>query len=269
MGAHLVGTLQRQKKAVRGVTSQECNLERINEVRAYLRQMGSGPHQAVLLSVINKDRDNSFESFQRNVTMVQNFMEGIQALPMEGLVYFSSVDVYGRAPGLPLTEDSPIDPDTWYGISKAVGEWIVRTQGAGRFPVSVLRIPGIYGAGPNDRSVIGRLCAEIQKNQVVVVNGSGSVLRDYVYVQDVCSLVGLCLEKRYDGTLNVAVGKSLSLREIVQWIGQTLGKKVEMLKGPADAQREFDLVFNNKKLSAAFPDFSFTPFQEGIRSYFP
>ena len=69
-------------------------------------------------------------------------------------------DVYGRSPELPMSETTSLDPDTWYGLSKSTSEWIVREESNANCPTCILRLPGIFGRSPKDRSVIGRIDLE-------------------------------------------------------------------------------------------------------------
>ena len=145
--------------AVMAVGSSDCNFLDFHSVDALFKSFGEKAFTIIFLAVVNKTVDNSYSAFLDNVQMVWNLVSGARDANVESFVYFSSVDVYGRAPKLPMSETTSLDPDTWYGLSKSTSEWIVREELGSKFPTCLLRIPGIFGRSRNDRSVIGRLIA--------------------------------------------------------------------------------------------------------------
>src|SRR5438067_4047901 len=145
------------------VGSSDCNFLDSASVSELFKSFGGKPFTIIFLAVVNKDVDNSYSAFLDNVQMAWNLVSAARNANVESVVYFSSVDIYGRAPKLPMTEATSVDPDTWYGLSKSTSEWIVREELGSKFPACLLRIPGIFGRSPKDRSVIGRLIATIRK----------------------------------------------------------------------------------------------------------
>jgi nucleoside-diphosphate-sugar epimerase len=138
------------------VGSSDCNFLDFHSVHALFKSFGENAFTIIFLAVVNKSVDNSYSAFLDNVQMAWNLVSGARDVNVESFVYFSSVDVYGRAPKLPMSETTSLDPDTWYGLSKSTSEWIVREELGSKFPTCLLRIPGIFGRSLNDRSVIGR-----------------------------------------------------------------------------------------------------------------
>lgn len=61
-------------------------------------------------------------------------------------VHISSLAVCGPAPSLyePLTEESPLQPITPYGISKKAAEDVVQSY-AEKLPITIIRPPAVYG----------------------------------------------------------------------------------------------------------------------------
>ena len=231
------------------------------------KSFGGKPFTILFLAVVNKSVRNSYSAFLDNVKMVWNLVSSARDANVESLIYFSSVDVYGRSPSLPMSETTPLDPDTWYGLSKATSEWIVREELSSKCPTCILRLPGIFGRAPNDRSVIGRFVSTIRQEGKVYLHGDGGVLRDYVFAPDLCRAVEHLVARRVSGTFNLATGRSASLRQILDSIRDELGLDFEVAHLPADAERSFDMRYDTAKLSAALGEFDFSPLSAGIRSY--
>ena len=249
------------------VGSSDCNCLDFQSVHALFKSFGEKAFTIIFLAVVNKSVDNSYSAFLENVQLAWNLVSGARDANVESLVYFSSVDVYGRAPKLPMSETTSLDPDTWYGLSKSTSEWIVREELGSKFPTCLLRIPGIFGRSRNDRSVIGRLIASIRKEGKVYIHGDGKLLRDYVFAPDLCQVVERLVTRKASGTFNVATGTSVSLLQILEAIREGLGSDFEVVHLPANAERSFDMRYDTSRLSAAIGKFDFSPLSAGIRSY--
>lgn len=268
IGVCLVEHARRHGADVVAVASRDCDFRQADQVRILFDRLRGRSVSVVFLAVVNKSVANDFDAYSANVTIVRNLAEGLRRAPwVESLIYFSSVDVYGNHPAVPITEKTTIDPDTWYGLAKYCSEWMLGQAGGIDIPVTVLRIPGVYGAAANDRSVIGRFVEGIRQDGRVVIAGGGAVLRDYVFVGDVGRLVEALLPLRYDGVLNVATGRSLPLVEIVRRVGRALGTDVRVAHGPSDDARAFDLVFDVTRLRGIVPGFEFTDLEDGVGTY--
>ena len=182
--------------------------------------------------------------------MAWNLVSSACDANVESLIYFSSVDAYGRSLELPMSETTSLDPDTWYGLSKSTSEWIVREELGSKFPACLLRIPGIFGRSPKDRSVIGRLIASIRKEGKVYIHGDGKLLRDYVFAPDLCEVVERLITHKASGTFNVATGTSVSLLQILEDIREALGIDFQVVHLPANLERNFDMRYDIARPSA-------------------
>jgi nucleoside-diphosphate-sugar epimerase len=267
IGDFLCEHFSAQGAHVSAVGSADCNFLDPAAVQKLFEKFRGKPFSILFLAVVNKTADNSYSAFRDNVQMAWNLVSGARDQNVESLIYFSSVDVYGRSPNLPMSETTRLDPDTWYGLSKATSEWIVREELGSKFPTCILRLPGIFGHARNDRSVIGRFVSTIRREGKVYLHGDGEVLRDYVFAPDLCRVVERLVAHRVRGTINLATGQSVSLREILDSIREALGVDFEVVRLPADAERSFDMRYDTAKLSAALGEFDFSPLSAGIRSY--
>lgn len=267
IGGYLARYAQARGASVRALSSGECNFLDRSQVETFFRSMGPEPSTLVFLATVNKDVANTHQSFLENVQMVKHLIDGQRHARISSILYFSAADVYGCAPPIPLTEDAPIRPESWYSLGKAVGEWMLDHAESLPCPATILRIPGIFGRSPRDRSVIGRLVADAQTTGRVTIRGEGSILRDYVWVKDLCRVIEQLLPLRYHGVLNVATGRSLRMRDLVRTIGEVLHVDITQIFDPPDVKRAFDLVFDIRRLRSLLPTFQFSELAEGIRTY--
>ena len=252
---------------VSAVGSSDCNFLDPGQVQEFFKGLPREPLTILFLAVVNKDVRNSYSAFLDNVQMTWNLMSNLRDVKVESLIYFSSVDVYGRSPKLPMSETTSLDPDTWYGLSKSTSEWIVREESNANCATCILRLPGIFGRSGKDRSVIGRLISSIREKGKVYIDGDGGVLRDYVFAHDLCRVVERLVTRQAGGTFNLATGASVSLLQILATIRETLGVDFEVAHLPANVERNFDMCYDTARLSAALGEFDFSPLEAGIRSY--
>mgnify|MGYP001617556806 CR=1 FL=1 len=266
-----IGGYFTQRAKARGATvvslsSDDCNFLDGDGVRRFFRSLGPHPSTVVFLATVNKDVANSFQSFLDNVTMIQHLIDGHRHACVRSILYFSAADVYGRRPPVPLTEEAPVSPESWYSLAKVTGEWMLQAP-AMRCPVTILRIPGIYGLAPRDRSVIGRLVSAARTTGRMTIHGEGMNLRDYVWLDDLCRLIEGLLPLRYHGVLNVATGRSLRIIDIVRLIGEVLELDCTPVFDAQYPERTFDLVFDVGRLRSLLPGFRFSELADGIRTY--
>jgi UDP-glucose 4-epimerase len=257
----------RQAVLYTALSSSDCDLERPALVAERFHAFGSEDVSIVFTAAINPWLDNSPCSHDANVRMVGNFAAAVEQINLRRMVYLSTVDIYGDRPGLPITEDAPPRPDSWYGRAKYECEQILRRCENSGAVLSILRLPGVYGPGENDRSVVGKLVREIRDKHEVSIHGSGNALRDYLFLDDLCAVITRLLAAGTGGTWNVATGTSLSIRGIAAIIGEVLDRDFRTTGGPARQSRDFDLAFDNSRLLTAFPGLRFTSLRQGVRSY--
>jgi UDP-glucose 4-epimerase len=247
--------------------SKECDWRIRDQARLACKSLGEGPCTFLFLPAVNKQVKNDFESFSDNVQMIHQFIDAQNYCHNAHTVFFSSVDVYGRAPRLPISEETPLHPDSWYGFSKAVSEWTLSQYLPPAIPLTILRLPGVFGNGHHDRSVLGKWKSQIETTSRAKLCGTGKVLRDFLFVEDLGRLVKRLVENPLRETFNVASGKSLPLAEILNLVKKISKRDFKIEALPAETAREFDLVFNNKKIRSFFPDFVFTDFSQGLRMF--
>jgi nucleoside-diphosphate-sugar epimerase len=119
--------------------------------------------------------------------------------------------------------------------------------------------------------------------------GRGEERRSHIYIDDAVEVIGRSLRFRSTGTLNVAVRRALTYKEVAEEVVRIVGKPVEIsymprtipvVHRPYKATQVFRFIYNlgrpigpvvhrtflNSAIFAAFPDFRFTPLDKGLSS---
>jgi UDP-glucose 4-epimerase len=146
-----------------------------------------------------------------------------------GIVYPSSVEVYGIPERLPLCEDHPLRPVSPYAIAKAAAEGFLRAHSAKKnAAITIMRYASVYGPGELEPRAIPNFIRAALRGDPPLVDGDGLDVRDYVYVVDVveATLRALVATRKRFHIYNVGTGigyKTIDLaREIILLTGSNL-----------------------------------------------
>jgi UDP-glucose 4-epimerase len=147
---------------------------------------------------------------------------------VQRLVYLSSVSVYGSgdlAKGL----DAPLNPKTFYGISKMRAEEHVRRL-EDKISVAIVRCGNVYGYNKSMRfdAVINKLLFEANFRGTINIHGTGEQHRPFVFIDTVTEeLSKLRASTAPSGTMNL-VEHNFSINDIVEVLRE-LYPQLEMI----------------------------------------
>lgn len=152
----------------------------------------------------------------------RRLLEPIAASPIRRVVFISAQSVYGWRRPPPWSEAMEARPQTAYGLSKWVGEFLCSNLDAGIDAVS-LRLSRVYGIGVGHRLVWTRMPHRFAllagRGETIPVFGSGEQRLDLVHVSDVAEAVRRAVtapELPCRVALNVGGGAPLSTRRVAE-----------------------------------------------------
>jgi len=222
-------------------------------------------------TVPKQTRGATAYEFSGNLNSNINLIEKCIDFNIDRFVFISSGGtVYGIPEQIPVTENHPQNPISNYGLGKLTMEKLLYLYHYNQnFNYTVLRVSNAYGERQNpykNQGVIGVWLKNISQNKPIEIWGDGSVVRDYVYVQDVAHAVlnALAKVKRADIYNIGGGGKGHSLNEIINAIKEDLGISFEVNYKPS---RNFDVPVNVLDISKAIAEIGYQPtigLSEGI-----
>lgn len=181
-------------------------------------------------------------------------------------IYASTGNVYSPS-FFPLNEESPVRRDDWYALSKLHAEEALALF-RNDMSVTLARIFGIYGPEQADK-LIPNLVKSVRAGMPVKLApnpndelDTGGLKVSLCYIEDALEIFAHLIAKEGPNVINLAGPEALSVRGIVQAIGDQLGISPQF--ETANRSRTFDLVADVTKLTAMFNP-KFTPFVEGIQ----
>lgn len=180
-------------------------------------------------------------TYTQNVTGTVVLLEGMAAHGVGRIVFSSSAAVYGTPDTELVTEASPTRPESPYGESKLIGEWLLRDQAkATTLAHTSLRYFNVVGSGTPElrdtspHNLFPIIFDQLVAGNVPYINGDdyptpdGTCIRDYVHVADLASShvaaakvleTGGALEPVY----NLGSGDGLSVRQIMAAAARVTG----------------------------------------------
>ncbi len=178
--------------------------------------------------------------------------------------------VYGVSRSIPLDESHPTDPICSYGIHKlAIEKYLCLSHRLHGLDYCIVRPSNLYG--PRQRLDVAQGAVAVfldraSRGKPIQVWGDGSVVRDYVYVEDAAE--ALLKAAAFEGEqkiFNIGSGVGTSLKALIEAIEALLGHPVPVEYG---APRSLDVPANVLDTSLARRHLGWsarTPLAEGLR----
>ncbi len=171
-------------------------------------------HHAAQISVNRSVREPHFDA-EQNILGTINLLEASARHGVERFIFASTGGaLYGDAPTIPSSEDTPVVPLAPYGIAKASAEHYIRFFSAEHgMDAVVLRYANVYGPRQDphgEAGVVAIFSLKALADEECVIYGTGKQTRDFVYVKDVARASLLALEGK-PGTYNVGTGTETSI----------------------------------------------------------
>lgn len=124
-----------------------------------------------------------------NIMGLLSVLESARKTGVKRVVFSSSAAVYGDNPNVPLREDAPVAPTSFYGLSKVVSEqYLQMYHKVFGLEYIILRYANVYGERQGihgEGGVVYVFSAALAAGKKLTVFGDGEQSRDFVYVKDV------------------------------------------------------------------------------------
>jgi UDP-glucose 4-epimerase len=199
---------------------------------------------------------------ERSVLPTLRLLDRCRDLRPRRLIYLSSGGtVYGVPVRVPIDESCPTDPISAYGISKLMTEKYVqmfsRQHG---FDCSIIRLSNPYGpfqTARNGQGLIAELVRRFICNIPIEVWGDGSIIRDYIYIDDaIDALVKASMTEMASAIYNVGSGTGTSINELIHALTDIFDRAPPVIHKEA---RAYDLKCNVLDVKRAVAELRWKP----------
>jgi GDP-4-dehydro-6-deoxy-D-mannose reductase len=191
------------------------------------------------LAAVGPSFDQPMQYVDVNIGLQVNLCEAAlaqKATPR--LLIISSGTLYDPKAPQPLTEASPVLPNSPYAVSKIGQEQMGQYYASRGFEAIIARPFNHIGPGQGLGFIVPDFAQQIiaveKGEQPAVTVGNLEAQRDYTDVRDIVRAYRLLMEKGKSGeTYNICSGKPLSGQEILDGLCEAAGAKPEVKQDPA------------------------------------
>ena len=181
-------------------------------------------------------------TYEQNVTGTISVLAAMRTAEVPSIVFSSSAAVYGT-PGVDIvTEATETRPESPYGESKLVGEWLVASAARAHgfrhtslryFNVVGSAVPTLFDTSPHN--LFPLVVDALRNGETPVIHGDdyptrdGTCVRDYVHVADVAEAHVVAATRLDSGeplapVYNLGSGDGITVREIMTVFADVTGQ---------------------------------------------
>ena len=237
-------------------------------------------HCAAKVGGLQANMTQKGDFFYHNIMMNTNVIESARRSGVKKLISFLSTCVFANDVEYPLSPEKihlgkPHYSNDAYAYAKRMSDIQIQAYreqfGCEYFSV----IPtNIYGPGDNYNLQNGHVVPTLihkfylakKNNTPVEIWGTGKPLREFIYSEDVANLTSRLLEN-YSGSDPVILSTSqeVSIAELAEIIKNSINYKGKIIYQKEKPDGQFRKPSDNSVIKDLFPDFKFTPIEEGIQ----
>jgi len=210
---------------------------------------------------------------RNNTTVSRSLIQCCLKNEVRRFIFSSTAAVYGTPDKLQVTEDMPLQPESPYGRSKLMTEWMLEdTAAAHDFTYVALRYFNVAGADPAGRSghctddathllKIACEAATGQRSTIEIFGEdydtpAGTCIRDFIHVTDLAEAHVEALRHLENGgtslALNCGYGRGYSVKQVLAAVEQATGQPLPVRSAARRPGDPVALVANPEKLTKLF-----------------
>lgn len=212
-------------------------------------------HLAAMASVplsIEKPEECNDINVNSTIKLLKSAVEN----DVKKIVFSSSSSVYGENRNMPLKETEMPMPTSPYAASKASCELYLKTfyESYG-LDYTVLRYFNVFGPRQDKNSqyaaVIPNFISALLEGKQAEIYGDGEQTRDFVYIGDIARANINACKSDYNGIINIASGKKMTINRLYEIVKNTLGSDLEpkyLPERPGDIKHSLADTGNMEKI---------------------
>ena len=233
------------------------------------------------LNSVNESKIKMQQYFENNILQSYDFLNALSknALFLKKIILTSSRSIYGEMKkGNGSNEKDIPCPNSVYGVTKLLQERLFfdYCKNSG-IHLDIFRIFNVFGENQekfyNHIGVIPKLYESIKNKGAVFLNGSGKIMRDYIYIGDVLKIMKQSISKNLNENpcqeiYNLGTGKGFTLLEVATTFKKVLSKNftINLVKENDDIM--YSIAYTDKLISTFKYSFPSLLVDEFIMRYY-
>jgi Nucleoside-diphosphate-sugar epimerases len=175
------------------------------------------------------------QDIQANVLFSSNLFDACVKYGVKKVVFISSGGtVYGKESSCPLSENTPTNPISSYGVQKITIEKLLYLYNyMYGLDYRIIRLANPYGPYQRPDGVLGAVTTftyKALKGEEINVYGDGFVIRDFIYIQDaINAIIKVVNGESEHHVFNLGCGYGTSIKKLLETIEDALDIKVNVI----------------------------------------
>ncbi|QIG49946.1 NAD(P)-dependent oxidoreductase [Nordella sp. HKS 07] len=234
----------------------DCSWEQSAEM---LRGATALVHAAAHIPRNQKDPDEARACAEVNALGTLQLLRASEAAGLTRFIFISGANIL-RLQERPVHEDDAIGCEhaPYYLGSKVLGEIYVRSWSSQALRTLTLRPSAIYGPGMVS-GVFPLFIEQLRSGKPIVLKNGGSYRADFIWRDDVASLVAQALQGAQVGEVNLGSGQAHSLLEVAQLLCEVLNADPRLITVEPATDSAGSAGFSAVDISRAQRLFGFRP----------
>ncbi len=267
IGSKVYTSLKSDKKnTVTGIGSDKVDLSNTDSYKK-LKNIITADSTIIMCAGVKKQLGDNIDIFEKNLIIINNFIRAVSYVSPKKIIFISSASIYGEdvEHSVKIDENTLVANRSYYGMAKYMSELLLAKACTElKTELVILRPPLIYGDGDQSFGYgpTGFL-RKVLDGECITMWGSGTELREFIYIDDVVDIIKKLIDSKFNGVLNVVSGISYTYSDITKIIRENLHLdfEVSFRKRTKD---KVDHLFSDLRLRNVVQDFSFTSLNSGI-----
>lgn len=218
----------------------ECDLTDENRIKTIGKLLQNTDFFVHLSSEFRYAESNSLSAAHHTVELdIKGTILLLQQLrQLQGILFTSSIAVYGEPSYIPTDELCPTRPISFYGCGKLSTEKYLKLYCDDKnIPLTILRLAGVYGQRNRSEQAIPIFVRKALRNESI--NFHGKSIRDYIHVSDVIEAVISAIKLNQTNLFNIGTGIKFSSDFILKKIIQITKSQSKILHSEKSAGYDF------------------------------
>ncbi|WP_307794997.1 NAD-dependent epimerase/dehydratase family protein [Alkalihalobacillus sp. BA299] len=186
-------------------------------------------HQAAQVDV-TRSMKSPLTDASVNIMGTLNLLKYCKTFKIKKFIYASTSAVYGNTSDCSITEYFPIQPISYYGVSKHSSELYIKLfHHQYHLPYTILRYANVYGPRQTPKGeggVISIFIKKLLKSEIPIIFGDGNQTRDFIYVKDVANANIRSLSYGDNKVINISRNEKVTINELYH-------KIISLIPGPS------------------------------------
>ena len=191
-------------------------------------------YHLVSTTVPTTSNEHISQELVSNVIFSSNLFEACIRCGVKKVIFISSGGtVYGKEMNCPLKEETATNPISSYGVQKITIEKLLYLY---RYMYGldyrIIRLANPYGPYQRPNGVLGAVTTftyKALKGDDIIVYGDGSVVRDFIYIDDAIRAILKIVEGQNKHRIfNVGCGNGTSIKQVLETIEKILGEELNV-----------------------------------------